>query len=387
MFTVVGFILVAASSEAEPVVRQPVRVDVQSTPVESFTLAARDRADVTVGWIVAEGSEKGLYLRHRQNLVWAPSPSRLPLEGHRGARDLQMAHDAEGRLNLAWTAVVDRDRGLFHVRFSPGTGFGPVRSIDGADKRARHEADLPSMMADARGGVYLVWQENRPFSTAIRAAYLDAEADMILDLGYVSGESRSGIGPQILTADPFQVVWYEVFEVGGRLRTDAWLRQQRRWVDSDLDARLESLLPSGNLSLNVVDGDVIGCWHAHEAGTSAIGVLRIPAHPLAGPTAARMAFIDDPRGDHRHPDLGGRHAEQLTLAWQVFSGHDQRICLRRLFPRDAASEPVVLSGPGQRFATQPHHITLGDWSAAVWTDEARDGGTGHVYFNEVQWGR
>ena len=46
---------------------------------------------------------------------------------------------------------------------------------------------------------------------------------------------------------------------------------------------------------------------------------------------------------------------------------------------------IELSPATQRFASLPAHATRGDWSAAVWTDDARDGGSGGVFLAEIKW--
>lgn len=382
------------------------RIDGGAGACSSLAIAATGPAALAVAW-VSDGTTPTLMLRERVNLLWN-APLELPALG-RDPRDVALAFDARGRLHVAWTALLPQGRAVLHaVRPEAAEPFEltPLAPCDTADTSTTTglftnpeepgAADFPVIEPDAAGGVLIAWQETRPLQLSIHAAQVSPEGEP-RSLGRISSTSVSGMTPTILATQPPQVAWYELQPIGGELRVDAWDAASERWRPASAERGLAPFPRNNQVLLRPTPQGVVGAWP--EWGGEAPGALHValaPAtDPLAPPAEVAPAFSEDlrdqPPGDHATPSLAGTLPGRLTACWQAFSAGRQTVVISSFFGSAPDGQPaaaaltIELSPETQRFASLPAHATHGDWSAAVWTDDARDGGDGGVYLAELAW--
>jgi hypothetical protein len=379
--------LAARPVAAAPRVSQPVRLDSLEAPCQSIVIAATGPERLAVGWTIPEGPAAGVYLRQRSDRAFGPVRRVLGQWGQAAPRDLVLALDARGVLHAVWTALdAQGGRRLFYAR-AAGSPAAPVfaqpLAVAPQEGGAAGQADFPALRADAQGRMVLVWQESRSLFPRVRAARIEADG-AARDLGLVSGALFHGMAPQILTVQPLRVAWYQIDEIGGRLRVDRWLEDQGRWEPDAMERQAARFAGSSQVLLKARQDGLWGAWPEAVAGGRA--TLRVRQAPEeASQTGAELVFAR-PAGEHRAPSLSGGEWGRLTLVWQAALANGRRaICLERVMGVSPAAPPLILSPPGQRFAAAPDHVTRDAWSAAVWTDDARDGGDGGVYFSEIDW--
>ncbi len=381
-------LLLAGASARALELTAPQRVDAAEGPCSSLAIAAGGPAGIAVAW-VAEGTTPTLLLRERLNLLWN---SALPLPAlGTDPRDVTLCYDKDGRLHLAWTAILPQGRVVLHaVRATEGAAFTvtPLAAADGAREPAVAEtgaADFPAMEPDAAGGVLIVWQETRPLQSCVYAAAIAADGTA-RGLGRISSARVSGMTPYILATQPAQVAWYELQPIGGELRVDEWIEAEDRWRPSATE-RATALFPSNNQVLLRQTGQgLIGAWPGWTTeGTSALHVGRAPESAEQPVQALDEDFRAEPAGDHASPTLSGTLPGRLTACWQAFTQGRQAIVISTFFGATESGRSIEVSPATQRFAALPAHATQGNWSVATWTDEARDGGDGGVYLREITW--
>ncbi len=370
----------AQQPDIEPRVSEQVRLDDGATTAQSVHLAAIDRHRVAIGWIVAEGPAPGIYLRHREGELdlWQPI---VQVQGEVGdqVRDLALAFDDEERLHLAWTALAEGRRRLFHARVensqqSPQAA-GPLAGVE-PDVPA--DAEFPALAQVDGLGMVVVWQESGAVASVIRAAVIGADGAP-RDLGRASGAAEWALAPQIISTAPLRLAWHQVDAIGGQLAISRWTGEG--WAIDELEERAAGLPQAGYVTLLMGGDRFAAAWR--EDGAAGQAKIAVAVDGAAGaPGNWRLTLPD---GEHAQPALGGDPAGRLTVRWQNFEDGAQQVCLRSLGEREAP--PLVLSAPDQRFAGQGDHISIGDWSLVVWTDIARDGGRGGVYAREVDWSR
>lgn len=387
---------VAAHAQTAPLVVPPRQFNEQAAPGYDPQVAALDRQTLAVGWLVPEGPEAGVYLRWRINYLVAP-PMRIADGATTVARDLAMAFDSAGRLHVVWTAQTGAARLLQHARIdAPGGQPALIQTLAGADDRptsapaAREPwVEFPALAPAPDGSILIAWQQSQGIGYAIQTARIEADGTT-LSLGSVSGGTGSGLNPQILSTDPPRIAWQEVTAIGHHLRVDEWDGEEGRWRPSalELPARLFEEFGQAQLQLTP-DGRLIGLWRELDIdGGSLVVVGRQPHDGSAtdAPGALEIDIFNDPPGDHGSPVLDV--ADSPTLAWQVFDATGvQSIRVARVFDADGLDgpEPLTVSTPEQRFAALPAIASLDGWSAVVWVDDARDGGTGDVFLSEIIW--
>lgn len=384
----VGLLLMLSSSllsaQPAPAVSEPIRVDSTTSSCQGLRVIAMGRERAVVGWTVAEGPQQGVYYRQRQNLIWEPVRQ---IAGPRfeQPRDLDMAFDAMGRLNMVWTALNGANRSVYYTRLdsSAGATAQPVIVTVSSTDEARGDADFPTISPEAHGSLVVAWQESQAMRFMVRAARI-LENGQLQDLGRVSGASLSGMTPQIISLSPLRIAWYEVSEAGNELRVDEWKPKEGRWRPSEAERQARVFPSESQLLLETIPSGLVACWQdVLKDGRSAI---KMSLEPAATPTAKPVTqTLADPPGDHSRPHLSGLLPGRMTLSWQVFSQGSQLVRLASILNPNEKPQVVTVSPIGQRFASAPDHVTVGNWSAVVWTDELRDGGSGGVYFAEVNW--
>ena len=375
------------SAQPGPTTKPPVRLNYQVGPCQGIEVAALDDRRLVVGWTVAEGPSMGVYLCPRTDQLWQPI---LRITGVDGVqpRDLQLTlidgaeREEPDQLHAVWTAVEGDVRGLYHARLDGAEAAMPqgrrlVTSAVG-------DIDFPMIAADSQGGLLIVWQESQSIGFRIHASRLLADGSLE-EMGLVSDEELLGMDPQILTTDPPRVAWYEIDEVGRRLCVEEWKPAGKRWRPSAYERQLRGLPEDTSLLLRDTPAGVVACWQEAEDGQSAIA-LDLPVELTNVEARARPEeILSEPPGDHARPDLSGSLPGRLTLAWQIFTDDRQYLRLASLFSDGRDAEIVALPTDTHRFAALPDHITLANWSAVAWIDDAQDGGSGDVFFTEVNW--
>jgi hypothetical protein len=392
----VGAALTAAA-QSSPRIIGPLRFNDPVGPCRDVQVAATGRDALAVGWIVADGPDVGVWLRWRINYLIEPA-ARIAVEAAVAPRDLAMAFDAGGRLHLIWTQLDGPLRVVRHARVDrPGVAPGPVETLsglgDGAGAKPGRagnlevgDVDFPTLRADAEGGMLVAWQQSRGVCYSIQAASIAADGTP-RSLGCVSGESLSGLNPQILTTEPPCIAWYEIDEVAGSTRVDQWHADEGRWRPSALEFQTRQFDAAGQAAFGGTTeaNELIGCWQqAGDGGRTMLVVGRARPGGRVGERGLEVVDVfQEPAGEHALPSLS--LSGSPTLAWQVFSDGGQRILIAPVGDTDAVRKPLVLSRPEQRFASLPSQVTTGNWSVVAWFDDANDGGDGNVYLAEVAW--
>jgi len=380
-------VLSAALAAAQtPVVPAAIRLDDSEAPCQGLRVAALGPSNVVVSWTVADGPRRGIYFRQRRNALWEPVRQ---VAGNTGdqPRDVDLAFDTVGRLHLVWTALQSNQRLLYHARLDGANATPQAAALKPPSVTDESgDADFPMIGPDAQGGVVVVWQESQAIHSVVCAARLLEDASLE-DLGRVSGKSLSGMAPQIVATQPLSVAWYEISETGSDLRVDEWQSAEKKWRPSAIERQTRAFPPDMQLLLEATPLGLAACWKdILSDGRSAIKAgfaLASNATPPAAPPV--WATLADPPGDHSRPQLSGSLPGRMTLSWQVFTQGQQQIRLASLLQTDKQPEVVMVSSAAQRFAAMPDHVTIDAWSAVAWSDDARDGGSGGVYFNEINW--
>jgi hypothetical protein len=385
----------AARVQAAPAVLEPFTVDAKTTTCLGLRVAASGAENLVVGWATGDAA-RGICFRQRLNLLWEAVRQVGGTLGEQ-PRDLDMAFDRLGRLNLVWTALDGRTRKVFYARLNTPGETPQAAMLLTPDAVATPgqagDADFPALSPDAEGGMVVVWQESREMRFCIRAARILALGGAE-DLGLVSGNGQSGaepftsgMAPQVLTTSPaLQVAWYEISEAGSELRIDEWNQAERRWRPSaaEWDARL--FPRTAQVLLGKTATGMMACWQEVQSdGHNAIR-LGLAAHATPTTTATvTTRVLADPPGEHTRPSLAGGLPGRLTLAWQALAQGQQWIRIAGLTRPDQIPQLATVSPARQRFAAMPDHVTLGNWSAVVWTDDVHEGGRGGIYFSELRW--
>lgn len=372
---------------------KPFRLDTSGAPGHAPCIAAVGNNLLAVGWIVPDGSESGIYLRRRVNLLW-DAPIRIGGDIGVQPRDLDMAFDPQGRLHLVWTAfesdAADGPRGLYVARLEPGSSklVGQRLALDDlapeaeeADAPSVTIADFPVLCADAADGVVVVWQESRGLRFAIRAARLLDDGG-VGDMGRISGVKQNAVAPQILASDPLCVAWYEIDESRCVARVDQWRPDERRWRPSAFERLLSGLPTHEQVLLHPNGSSLAACWQSTDS--DALNLAFWP-NLLTDTGNSRSLMLTETADDVAGLDVSGRPTDRLTFVRQVFTPQAQSIQLGGIAPATSAPQRLTISESAQRFAAMPDHVTVGNWSAVVWIDDARDGGDGHVYFATHTW--
>lgn len=372
----------AAAAQGQPALRGPLTLDDGSAPVQDVRVAARNRDAVAVAWIAGEGAAGRIYLRHRSSAalgVWQPIQHLVGDIGDQ-PRDLALAHDSFGRIHLVWTALDSGARRLHYARAAASDVPPAIVALPAADAA---EAEFPSIAEIPGLGVTIVWEDETATGTTIRAMVLPPD-EAPLDLGAVSGPSNSAIAPQIVSANPLRVGWYEIDEIGGRLKINEWSTPSRLWQAAPVQALAGAFPQSGYVVLKADAGAIAAGWQ--DLDTTGTGKIALQVcNQETSATVTRHWRFTLPEGEHSQPSLGGSPLGRLAVAWRNFTPAGQEICLRSIAADGTQSDSLVLSPAAQRFAGRVDQVTIGDWSIAAWTDVARDGGRGGVYVTELNW--
>lgn len=370
------------SAQSPPAMRGPLTLDDGSAPVQDIKVAALNRDMVSVAWIAGESPAGRIYLRHRASAalaVWQPIQHIVGDIGDQ-PRDLALAHDGLSRVHLVWTALESGARRLHYARGESPSVTPAIIPLNTSDTL---ESEFPSIAEIPGLGMTVVWEAEATTGTAIRAMVLPFEKAPI-DLGVVSGSSNSAIAPQIVSANPLRVAWYEIDEIGGRLKINEWSPQSRRWQTAPIQALAGGFPQSGYVVLKADAGAIAAGWQ--DLDTTGTGKIALQVRNRATTdTVTQRWLFNIPAGEHTQPSLGGSPLGRLAVAWRNFTPAGQEICLRSIAADGAQSDSLVLSPPAQRFAGRVDQATVGDWSIAAWTDVARDGGLGGVYVTELNW--
>lgn len=378
-----------ARAQSLPVPSQPMNLDQRTTICQGLRIAAQGPENLVVGWATADPA-RGICYRQRTNfLLWDPVRQ---VAGDVGAqpRDLNLTFDKLGRLNMVWTALAGKTRTVFFAR-SARPGEPPVVAALPRDPAAVEpgDADFPAISSDADGGVVIAWQESREMRFGIRALHVPA-GEGVDDLGLVSGQSLSGLSPQVLATQPtIQVAWYEITEAGAsELRVDEWQPLEKRWRPAAAEREADPFPKNTQLLLGRTSVGLLACWQdvlADGRGAIKLG-LNVALPPTVGaPSALLTQVLAEPPGQHTRPTFSGTLPGRLTLAWQIFTQGRQEIKIASIPASGQPPLEALVSPAAQRFAAMPDHVTLGNWSAVVWTDDVREGGSGGIYFSQITW--
>jgi hypothetical protein len=372
----------------------PVAVSEMGIPAQSPALAGSGPERLAVAWIVADGPNQGIHLRWRKDYLFDPPLWLPPTLVGESPRDLTLALDARGRLHAVWTALKDGRRGLFHARQDRPESPPAVIAIDAAapGDSSAGPADFPVIAPDYTGGALIAWQSARELGYTIRVAAIDPDGQP-LDFGAISSPGLSGLNPQILATDPPVVAWHAIGAIDESLRADRWSPEERRWRPAAVEDLLGPFGGKSALTLKAWGRDgLMACWPGVDAeGHSLLTIGSISRAlrtvlPDSDPRLLAIDRIDRPAGEHGAPELAVDWAGQPTVAWPVFAGGRQFICVGRgLRGPEEGRRIVEVSPPSQRFAAQPRLVAIGDWSAVVWIDDARDGGSGTLWMTDIHW--
>lgn len=368
-----------------------VRLDGRSGACRNPRISVNSQQQAAVGWIVTSPDGRdSVYLSLGSPMLWEYiNPVGPPDESQ--PRDLAISIDSIGRLQAVWTAMEDGRRVLKHAVQDVPSGFSHSRiRLDKLSFPEDSEADFPILSPDATGGIHIVWQQTGAIQSSIHAVYVDAQSNVV-SLGRVSGVIPMAMSPQVLshpTDDRLQVAWYEIEDLGHRVRVDQWNAVRQRWVPSRLERRARQFESFGQPSFHYTELGLVAGWQAEDAG--GLPRIQVGLDPAAAEDTESvlpvLRTVDQPPGDHGQLGLSGRLPGRLTMAWSVLTEGRQQIQIHTLdFETDDIQPPQIVSSEDQRFASSPDHVTLDDWSAVIWVDQARDGGNGGVYYREIIW--
>lgn len=379
-----------AAAQSLATASAPMNLDARTTVCQGLRIAAQGPEKLVVGWATAD-PVRGICYRQRNNyMFWDPVRQ---VEGNLGAqpRDLNMAYDRQGRLNMVWTALSGKNRRLFYARpaHPDETPQAAPLAPEAAAAEDPGDADFPAIAPDGDGGVVIAWQESREMRFSIRALHMPA-AGGVEDLGRVSGQSLSGLTPQVLTTLPaIQVAWYEITEAGtSELRVDEWQPQERRWRPSAAEREAAPFPQNTQLLLGKLPAGLLACWQdvlADGRGAIKLGINVQPPAISGAPPSAITQVLAEPPGQHTRPTFSGSLPGRLTLAWQIFTQGRQEIKIATIQPNGQPPLEARVSPATQQFPAIPDHVTQGNWSAVVWTDDVREGGGGGIYFSQINW--
>lgn len=345
-------------------------------PASESRVAASDELRVAAAWCVASGEQVGVYLRRRTNLVWDAAASQVAGETSINPRDLSLVHDSTGALHLVWTDLEGERRGVFYAALDSELNLlkGPIALNTGATA----DADYPQIAWDDSFGALIVWQSAQSGRYSIEALRLDPVSLDSTTLITPSGANRMTLSPQIVAMNPPTIAWHEVLDASAELRLARWngASAWTPWSPEGL-SEIASLASQPVVRLDGTGAPVL-CWS--EDGADGFSSIRVARANPSGDIS-----LDQPRGDHRQPQLVVRADGSASVAWQVFSGEGQSIEAAESAWSGEAAPHARISPPTHRFASDPSQDGAGEWSVVVWTDDLLDGGTGAVGFAEIHW--
>lgn len=345
-------------------------------PASESRVAAADELRVAVAWCVASGEQVGVYLRRRTNLVWDATAIKVAGETSINPRDLSLVHDSTGALHLVWTDLDGERRRVFYAALDSDLNLlkGPIALNTGATA----DADYPQIAWADSFGALIVWQSAQSGRYSIEALQLDPVSLDPKSLPTPSVTNRMAISPQIVSASPPTIAWHEILDSAAELRLARW-DDAGAWTEWSPEGLAEI---AARASQPVVRLDGTGapvlCWS--EDGADGFSSIRVSRANPSGDIS-----LDQPRGDHRQPQLVVGADGSASVAWQVFSGEGQSIEAAESAWTGEAPPHARISPPSHRFASDPSQDGQGEWSVVVWTDDLLDGGTGAVGFAEIHW--
>uniref|UniRef100_E6PUI8 SbsA Ig-like domain-containing protein n=1 Tax=mine drainage metagenome TaxID=410659 RepID=E6PUI8_9ZZZZ len=254
----------------------------------------------------------------------------------RPASGVQLASGARGAMVAAWFQNDGVRNAIELSRFAPATEFwsAPV-AIDLRGPGAG-AANIPALVADARGEVTAVWFQALQGHNTIQARRLAADGDgsppVRLDDPALSGNATN---PQLAAnaAGDVAVVWQQpdghhtgIFASGFRVSAGHW--QPAMALDH-----------SGANAYNPVvaasaDGGFIAAWQQGARGHEAVMVAQLPddaAHGATGSNPWTRPWRIGPAGVRaQNPALIGNPQGGATVAWVQGSGALRRIAVRQL---------------------------------------------------------
>lgn len=358
------------------------RLDDGRGQAQSPRVASLGPEQVIVGWVTPDA----VYLRWRyqNHLAWNDTPLGFDPLGE-DPRDLALTMGPDGEVHLVWTAVIDGQRRLVHA-FSDRIGGALMPYIIGPDwsTLAEGDSDFPSILVGEDGRLLLVWQQSQSARYRVHAAMWGATTGW-QDLGAISGRNQWGIAPQPIALSPLRVAWYEIGALGEHIRVDEWSAAEKRWRPSALEREAAAFNEFGPVLFSDSSEGLFGCWQSTGNGENATVAVGLKVRDSETQNLLIERYVDPP-GDHGQPDLSGSMSGRLTLSWENYDDQGRpAICIVPVFVSEEPVRPLIVSPSEQTAASDPAHVTLTDWSAIVWTDDASDGGDGGIYFSEIDW--
>ena len=350
-------------------------------PASGPALAVHDESLLAAGWCVEEGPAEGVYIRLRKDFLWDSLPLKIDAESGSRPRDLALDYDDEKRLRAVWTAVVNGYRRVFLASLSEAGDVETVRAVNPNDDV---DADYPLIVTHPIHGPFIVWQGAGLTRFTIESVRIEKASGRIIRLTPASGSSGLAMTPHIVSRWPLTIGWYEILEDANELRISVLDWMDFRW-HVDILPTIGRSLPLQYQPLVQIDDDLMfyACW-SHE-GELAGSSIRLAGGALPGEDAVLLWMIDEPAGDHRRPQLAISEAGRLSVAWQVISEGSSSIRLASIETALPQGEPITVSDPSHRFASEPTHYSDVSGSIILWVDSHRQGGSGAVGFCEVVW--
>lgn len=383
-----AFALVLASGIAA---QEPIGISIRDDltdgagPACGPRIAASGPEELTVGWCVEQGPSEGVWLRHRSQSLWSPSPFRIASGSARAPRDLDIHVNAAGMTRAVWTAMDSGRRRVFYAEAERGNVLAAPVILNLGDDWG---ADYPFLSVNEDNEdvdddlVHVIWQSSRDTHFAIDVVLLDPAGGAVVRLPSISGASSAALTPHLVASRPLIVAWYEILEPSNALHMSALVPEVSAWTDLETS----TLLPAAALGAQpfvLQQSDTLDLY-AYWSQLDDSGQTTVRAVPLDG---AQIGWtFSSPPGDHSQPEFADAGPGRLTAVWQRFADGAQDIRIA-IIDIEADAEPVaiLISPAGHRFASSPRHVTRGLWSAAAWHDDPRDGGSGEVGFADIDW--
>lgn len=290
-------------------------------------------------WTIEESDNTGVFFNRtvQDGKTWWPSPRRVDVARREpsdqepgGVRQPRspawpsIAHDAEGRIFVAW----DDKRGDWtHIYFN--------RSLDQGATWSDHEVRLdhppprpsistmPTIQTDGRGAVYVAWEDSRNGRTDI---YLNRSLDMgntwlAQDVQLNAGRPKRGHaqGPQI-SSDAMgrvYVLWKELSDTSSGLfftassdRGDTWFLRPRELVSRGEEFIVEApRLGQGG------DGHVYAAWAEYTRTKQAIAFSRSSDQGDSWLSRPRLLNDDATRQSARLPRMSADGTGTIYVVW------------------------------------------------------------------------